>query len=45
MSKYTSTINNDNAQPIFCPEEGDAQIPQGFWDKNGSANSVQATKP
>ena len=33
------------AQPSICPGEYDAQIPMGFWDKNGSSNPRQTTRP
>ena len=29
------------AQPRICPREWDAQIPQGFWEANGSPNLGQ----
>ena len=33
------------AQPKTCPGEWDVQTPMAFWDKNGSSNHGQTTRP
>ena len=33
------------AHPSICSGEWDVQSPLGFWDKNGSPNHVQSTRP
>ena len=32
-------------QANICPGEWHTQTPMGFWDKNGSLNHSQATRP